>query len=272
MCDHVQGEPAVAEHAVQVRGEQRVDELADLPEPLHPDPQRLPDDAARAVRADHEPGPHARSGSGGAIAECGGDPGAVVDQVDQFHPEPDLAAQAPQVLEQHRFEAVLRAADRQHRADREHLPRVGRDSPAVARRPRAGRRHRPQRADPHVEPAQLAAQAPGPQQLHRAQVHAGGPGIDRGTRVPLDHQRPGAVADGGDRGGQPGRPGPRPRGCRISWRPRSGGRPRGSSVAATELTRAAGPGSRSPSWPAGSPRGFPPCGGRGRAARRPRRC
>ena len=76
------------------------------PSRSHPDPQRPPDDAARAVRADHEPGPHARPGTGGAITEYRGDPGAVVDQIDQLDPEPDLAAQAPQVRKQHRFEAV----------------------------------------------------------------------------------------------------------------------------------------------------------------------
>ena len=139
---------------------------------------------------------------------------------------------------------------------------------AVAQR----RRHRAQRPHAQLARADRVVEAPGAEDLHRPGADAGGAREDRragcrsttSTRAPL-RAAVMAVAS-------PAGPAPMMRMSCVMATTIGDRAPRQLRADYGVRAPAAVPGSRNPSWPAGSRRASRPCAGRGRAARRPRRC
>lgn len=111
--DGVEPVAAIAEYRVEIGPEDHDDVLAELAERGQADAEGPPDAPVRAVRADDEtrldPVVHPES----AVEHGGVHAVAVCVQVDELDAEPRLAAERPEVVEQHRLDVVLRAAGRQ---------------------------------------------------------------------------------------------------------------------------------------------------------------
>jgi hypothetical protein len=122
----------------QVRVEDHGAVVAQRAEVVHADAHGLADPAAGAVRADQVPGADPRRPAVGP-ADVGGDAVGAALQAGERRAEPDLAAALEEVLQQHRFQVVLRALAGRHRADRQCLG-VARVADAEHGEARAGER------------------------------------------------------------------------------------------------------------------------------------
>ena len=139
-----------------------------------------------------------------ARVEFGTDTVGSDRQRDERGAEPDLAARAPHGVDEDRLEPVLRAGQRQHRADVEDLAvrRVAARAAARARGRDQGGRRGGLGHDADPVGAHRGGDAPGAEDLHGAHVDPGGAGEAGRAGPPVDDEHAGAVAGRGQGGGQ----------------------------------------------------------------------
>ena len=210
VVDGVDAVAVLADDLPQRRPEDRRDDVAEAVGSAHGDPEPAADRAARAV------GGHEVTGADGAdvaardVAQHDLDALWQAPHLDHLGVEVHAGAgEGAQVLEQHGLEVILRHAGGCGRAEQGGL---------LARRD-AGRPHRPvgHRGQGAGQPsvpldvdgfgADGVLDAPGADELHRAQAHRGRPGQRRQLGPALDEHGLHAEAREGDGGRQPGRAG-----------------------------------------------------------------
>ena len=207
--DGVDGGWEIAEALGEMCAEGHRDEIPDGAEVLDPDPGDATHGAARPVGADDVPRRDPVDHRGRLVADRRQYGIAGVDQIDQLDTEPDPAADAVQVLQQHGFEMILRAAARRARALRQCLliRRVAEghgERRFVEQCPGEGHH----RSNPHRPGPDLLLDSPGAEELHRPGADSGRLRERRGAAVFFHQEHVDAVPGQGDRRGEPGRPGP----------------------------------------------------------------
>ena len=208
-ADHVQPVDGVAQDLGQVGAKQDAQVLAQVVRSFHRDPERVTHRRTMPVRSDQVAAADGDDLATDPVAEPGGHAIRIPLERDQLGREPDLAhAERPVVVDEDRFEVVLRAHGGRRRAHRRRhlgireaegaLDRFGVAQPSD---------HRLARHDAPAAATHLLVDAEASEDLHRSGADAGRPRKDRRRRMALDDERAHALPGEADGRHEPSRAG-----------------------------------------------------------------
>ena len=200
-ADHVQPVDGVGQDVGQVGAEQDAQVLAQVIWSFHRDPEGVTHRGTMPVRSDQVAAADGRDLATDPVAEPGRHAIRIPLERDQLGRKPDLAhAERPVVVDEDRFEVVLRAHGGGRRAHRRgHLGIREAEGTLDGFGVAQPSDRRLARHDAPAAATHLIVDAEGAEDLHRAGADAGRPREDRGRRMALDDKRAHALpgeADG----------------------------------------------------------------------------